>query len=192
MANGPAYFAPLGALSVNFNTVCIVIGPGQEAGQAGNVILETPQDAIKVVNRVKTGSRRSRPRFNIERTVRGRKKIQLKVSGSVPLGARPTRFYRSIADPMSQFQAVFQAHMDDRKIEVTGEYRSEDAPEGLSMIARHESASLATVLGRMNKHSSNFMAEHVLKAVAAEVGDTEGSTRKGIEIVGEYLESLGA
>src|SRR5688572_19666809 len=28
LANGPTYFAPLGALSLNFNTACIVIGPG--------------------------------------------------------------------------------------------------------------------------------------------------------------------
>jgi D-alanyl-D-alanine carboxypeptidase/D-alanyl-D-alanine-endopeptidase (penicillin-binding protein 4) len=192
MANGPAYFAPLGALSVNFNTVCIVVGPGPEAGQKASVLLETPQDAVKVVNEVKTGPRRSRPRFTIERTVRGRKKVQLKVSGSVPIGARPTRFYRSIADPISQFQAIFQGHLEDRKIEVSGEYREDEAPDGLSMLARHESASLPAVLARMNKHSSNFMAEHVLKAVGAEVEEDEGTTRNGLDVIQAYLESLGA
>ncbi len=193
MANGPAYFAPLGALSVNFNTVCIVIGPGSEAGGQGNVILETPQESVRVINQVKTGTRRSRPRYNIERTVRGRQRVQLKVSGSVPLGARPTRFYRSIADPLAQFQAVFKTHMDERGIEISGEYQEGDAPDGMSMIARHESNSLPTILARMNKHSSNFVAEHVLKAVGAEASDDdEGSTRDGLAVVADYLESLGA
>jgi D-alanyl-D-alanine carboxypeptidase/D-alanyl-D-alanine-endopeptidase (penicillin-binding protein 4) len=192
MANGPAYFAPLGALSVNFNTVCIVVGPGPETGQKASVLLETPQDSVKVVNEVKTGPRRSRPRFTIERTVRGRKRVQLKVSGSVPIGARPTRFYRSIADPISQFQAIFKGHLEDREIAVSGEYREDDAPDGLSMLARHESAPLPAVLARMNKHSSNFMAEHVLKAVGAEVEEGEGSTRNGLDVIQAYLESLGA
>jgi D-alanyl-D-alanine carboxypeptidase/D-alanyl-D-alanine-endopeptidase (penicillin-binding protein 4) len=44
----------------------------------------------------------------------------------------------------------------------------------------------------MNKHSSNFMAEHVLKAVGAEVEEGEGSTRNGLDVIQAYLESLGA
>jgi len=44
----------------------------------------------------------------------------------------------------------------------------------------------------MNKNSSNFVAEHVLKAVGAEVFGPPGTTEKGLRVIGEYLESLGA
>jgi D-alanyl-D-alanine carboxypeptidase/D-alanyl-D-alanine-endopeptidase (penicillin-binding protein 4) len=44
----------------------------------------------------------------------------------------------------------------------------------------------------MNKHSSNFFAEHVLKAVGAEVYGEPGTTEKGVRVIEEYLETLGA
>jgi D-alanyl-D-alanine carboxypeptidase/D-alanyl-D-alanine-endopeptidase (penicillin-binding protein 4) len=192
MANGPAYFAPLGALSVNFNTACIVVRPGKEAGADGEVVLEAPHDAVTIVNKVATGSRRSRARLNIVRSRRGKSRVNFEVSGSVPFGADPARFYRSIADPLAQFEGVFAAHLQDRGIEISGEHKSGQAPKSLDMLARHESAPLPTVIARMNKHSSNFIAEHVLKAVGAEVYGEPGTTRKGLAVIEAYLESLGA
>ncbi|MGB0641475.1 MAG: D-alanyl-D-alanine carboxypeptidase/D-alanyl-D-alanine endopeptidase, partial [Myxococcota bacterium] len=192
MANGPAYFAPLGALSVNFNTACLVVRPGSEAGVAGEVALEAPHDAVKVVNKVTTGSRRSRSRLNIVRSKRGKDQVTFEVSGSVPFGADSARFYRSIVDPLSQFQGVFSSHLESHGIEISGEHKRGEAPKSLDMLARHESAALPSVLARMNKHSSNFIAEHVLKAVGAEVYGKPGTTRKGLAVVGAYLESLGA
>lgn len=192
MANGPAYFAPLGALSVNFNTACLVVRPGSEAGVSGEVVLEAPHDAVKVVNKVTTGSRRSRARLNIVRSKRGKDNVTFEVSGSVPFGADSSRFYRAIVDPLSQFKGVFSSHLQVHGIEVSGEHRRGEAPKSLDMLARHESASLPSVLARMNKHSSNFIAEHVLKAVGAEVHGEPGTTRKGLLVIGSYLESLGA
>ncbi|MDP6931702.1 MAG: D-alanyl-D-alanine carboxypeptidase, partial [Myxococcota bacterium] len=43
----------------------------------------------------------------------------------------------------------------------------------------------------MNKVSSNFIAEHVLKAVGAEVYGAPGTFDKGVRAVGVYLEELG-
>jgi len=192
LANGPAYFAPLGALSVNFNTACVVVGPGSEAGEEASVILETPSESVRLINKVKTGSRRSHPRLSLTRTVKGRSRVEFSVSGSFPIGGQPSRIYRTIVDPMSHFVSVFEGHLDARGISVEGEHREGEAGEDLRMIARKESASLPSVLSRMNKHSSNFVAEHVLKAVGAEVFGPPGSTQKGLKAVEEYLESLGA
>ena len=192
IANGPAYFAPLGALSVNFNTVAVVIGPGPEVGGPAGVVLETPSDSVRLINEVKTGAVNTRTRYSVERTVRGRSQVTLKVKGSVPMGGGPSRVYRTIVDPLAQFQSVFQSHLNDRGIEVEGGHRRDEAPDGLKMLARKESASLPVVLARMNKHSSNLFAEHVLKAVGAEVYGEPGTTEKGLRVVAEYLEELGA
>ncbi len=192
LANGPAYFAPLGALSVNFNTVAVVVGPGSEVGGPGNLVLETPSDSVRIVNEVKTGAARTRARYSIERSVRGRRQVTLKVKGSVPIGASPSRVYRTIVDPLDQFQSVFRMHLKERGIGVSGEHRDDQAPDGLKMLARKESDALPIVLARMNKHSSNFFAEHVLKAVGAEVYGEPGTTDKGVRVIQEYLETLGA
>ena len=44
-----------------FNTACVVVAPGATAGDEASVILETPSDAVRVVNKVTTSSRRGRP-----------------------------------------------------------------------------------------------------------------------------------
>jgi D-alanyl-D-alanine carboxypeptidase/D-alanyl-D-alanine-endopeptidase (penicillin-binding protein 4) len=192
MANGPAYFAPLGALSVNFNTACLVVGPGGAAGEEGSVTLEAPSDSIQVSNRVKTGSRRSRASLAVIRSKKGGGKVEFKVSGTVPLGAAPSKLYRTVIDPLDQFMSVFGGHLDERGIEVMGAHRGGKVGDGKRILARKESASLPTVLARMNKHSSNFVAEHVLKAVGAEVFGAPGTTEKGLRVIADYLESLGA
>ena len=192
MANGPAYFAPLGALSVNFNTACVVVGPGGASGEDASVILETPSDAVRVINKVTTSSRRARPRLSIVRSQRSGGKVDFKISGAMPVGSAPSRIYRTVVDPISHFMSVFEGHLVSRGIEVEGEHAPGEAPEGVRIIARKESAALPVVLGRMNKHSSNFVAEHVLKAVGAEVHGEPGSTEKGLRVVEEYLVNLGA
>ena len=93
---------------------------------------------------------------------------------------------------MNHFISVFEGHLSDRGIEVEGEHVSGESPEGARILARKESAGLPVVLSRMNKHSSNFVAEHILKAVGAEVHGEPGSTEKGLRVVEEYLVSLGA
>ena len=108
------------------------------------------------------------------------------------MGGSSSRIYRTIVDPLDQFQSVFRMHLKGRGIEVSGEHRSDEAPEGLKMLARKESDALPIVLARMNKHSSNMFAEHVLKAVGAEVYGEPGTTAKGIKVIREYLEELGA
>jgi hypothetical protein len=48
IANGPTYFAPLGALSLNFNTACIVVAPGPAAGGPARVVLDTPASVLVI------------------------------------------------------------------------------------------------------------------------------------------------
>jgi len=192
LANGPAYFAPLGALSVNFNTACLVVAPGGTAGEEGKVSLEAPSRSVQVISRVKTGPRRSRPNLSVMRSNKGGGKVEFKVSGTMPVGAVPSRLYRTIIDPLDQFMSVFSGHLKDRGVDVVGDHIQGRAGEGLRIMARKESAGLPVVLNRMNKNSSNFVAEHVLKAVGAEVFGAPGTTEKGLRVIAEYLESLGA
>jgi D-alanyl-D-alanine carboxypeptidase/D-alanyl-D-alanine-endopeptidase (penicillin-binding protein 4) len=192
MVNGPAYFAPLGALSVNFNTVALLVGPGDTKGAPGNVMLETPVDLVLVANEVTTGGPGSRKRFSVEREVDSRTgKMTLTVSGTVPAGSEPVKLYRSITKPRAYFMQLFEYLMDERGIEVTGKYKAGKSPKGARILTRMDSDALPVVLARMNKHSSNFMAEHVLKAVGAEAGGAPGTTDKGLEAVEAYLADLG-
>ena len=190
-ARGPSYFAPVGALSVNFNAAAVVIGPGPAAGEPARVHLETPAgDVVTVRSEATTSRRGARPSLRLSRELDG-DRVLLVVGGSIPEGAAAETYYRAVADPSAYFAAVFAEVMARHGIQVDGRYRDGEAPEGAISLIDLKSPPLATILLEMNKSSSNFYAEQVFKALGAERFGAPGSADKGAEAVGEYLGGLG-
>lgn len=191
LQRGPSYFPSLGALSLNFNTVALVVGPGLPGGP-GRVQLETPaSDYVEVVNQVVTGSDRARRRIAVAREQISGGKLRFTVSGTVPAGATSARYYRSVLDPTSHFAAAWAEMMRESGISLTGNIRRGTVPEGARVVAEHTSPPLTSILMDVNKYSNNFMAEQVLRTLGAEVKGAPGSTAKGLEVVREYLDALG-
>jgi D-alanyl-D-alanine carboxypeptidase/D-alanyl-D-alanine-endopeptidase (penicillin-binding protein 4) len=189
--NGPAYYPSLGALSLNFNTIGVVAGPGPDVGGPARVVLETPAPGVvEVDNQLVTGAAGTRRRIYMEREVQGRK-MTLKLSGSIPQKSDAQKYYRAVPDAQAYFTAAFAGLMKERGIRVRGKYLEGELPDkGIDQLVRHRSESLSQILASTNKHSNNFMAEQVLKAIGAEV-EGEGSTEAGIRVVQAYLSELG-
>ncbi len=191
MENGPSYFPSLGALSLNFNTVAVIARPGPDVGGPAVVELETPAPGIlKTESELLTGSKGTRRRVYMERTVTGAS-ATYKVSGSMPQGAGAKRYYRSVPDAKAYFTAAFASMCKDQGVKVRGKYLEGELPDsGAEILVQHRSEPLSRILATTNKHSNNFMAEQVLKTLGAELKG-EGSTAAGVEVVQEYLVSLG-
>lgn len=191
-ANGPAYAAPLGALSVNYNTTCLLVAPGSEAGTPARVDVETPSAVIEVINQVTTGSTRSKAWLKVEREVDpAGAKVTFTLSGNSPLGSETTRVYRSVADPTAHFMGVFEHLLKERGLKWKGRLVKGSTPADARLLVRHSSDPLATVLAQMNKRSSNIMAEHVLKVVGGAAAGGPGSTPAGVAAMQAYLDELG-
>lgn len=191
-ANGPSYFAPLGGLSVNYNTACILVAPGAERGAPARLDLETAAEVLTIENEAVTGSAGSRPWMKVERELRDDGGVTFKIAGNVPLGAEPSRIYRTVGDPTAHFMAVFKEILADRGIKVRGRLHTGRTPSSATVLVRHRSEALGSLLARMNKQSNNLMAEQVLRAVGARSTGGVGTTAAGVEEVARYLESLGA
>ena len=153
--------------------------------------METPSPGIiEIDNQLTTGSRRSGRRINMDREVDGRT-MTLSLQGRVPLESSSARYYRSVADPTAYFMAAFASQMKTQGIDVGGRYEEGAAPEDGKLVLQAQSPPLASILMDMNKYSSNFIAEQVLKTIGAEKSDGAGSTLKGVEAISAYLKSLG-
>lgn len=191
LAQGPSYFATIGALSLDFNTVGLVVGPGAAPGQPGRVQLETPaSDYVVITNEVVTLPPGRRRQVRIERAVvDGR--MHFTVRGEVPAGAEPARYRRTVADPTSHFAAAWSEFMKQHGIALSGRYRRGEAPADGRLLAELVSPPLTSVLMDMNKYSNNFMAEQVLRTMAAEKGGAPGTTEQGLELVRRYLDAVG-
>ena len=189
-ANGPAYYPPLGALSLNFNTVALYVGPGEEVGEPARVEIETLSSVIEVDNQATTGSAHGRRWLKVERELDGAK-TRFTITGVVPAERSTQRYYRSVGDATAYFTGAFAALCKEQGIKVGGHFVDGSTPDDAVLLIHHQSPSLGVILQTVDKHSNNFMAEMVLKAMGAELVGAPGTTEKGLEVVRTYLEGLG-
>jgi D-alanyl-D-alanine carboxypeptidase/D-alanyl-D-alanine-endopeptidase (penicillin-binding protein 4) len=188
---GPAYFATLSALSLNFNTVALVVAPGPEVDGEARVVLETPASAyVEVVNEVVTVAEGGRRWLQIDRELENGK-LRFTLEGAIPADGDVRRYYRSVPDPTAHFMAAWRELESVHGIKVTGKHRRGVTPRRAEMLLHLRSPPLSAVLMDMNKYSNNFMAEQVLRTVGAEVGGMPGTTEKGLAVVRAYLTDLG-
>lgn len=191
LERGPSYFPELSALSLNFNTIAIVVAPGREVGEAARIRLETPASAyVTLVNEVTTSSSGSWRRLDIKREITD-PTITFTLEGSIPAGSEVRKYYRTVAEPTSHFMAAFEEMLASQDVVVTGKHKRGTTPEGATLLVRQQSTSLAAILMDMNKFSNNFIAEQVLRAMAAEVKGAPGTTAAGVEVIHDYLVDLG-
>lgn len=189
---GPSYFPPISALSLNFNTAALLVGPGEEVGGPARVSLETPAgSSVEVINEATTSAVGRRARISIDRQVEGGV-TRFTVSGSTPQANGVDRIYRTVADPTAQFRGAFDEMLSLHSVNVGGRSRLGEVPEdGASKLITLRSPSLASILMDMNKLSNNFIAETVLRTVGAETYGAPGTTEAGVQAIRDYLVSLG-
>lgn len=190
VANGPAYYPPLGALSLNYNTVALYVGPGAEVGGPARVEMETPSGTVEIDNQATTGSAHGRRWLEIDRELDGTK-TRFTVTGVVPAESETNRYYRSVGDATAYFTGAFAALCKQEGIKVSGHFVDGSTPDDAVLLVRQESPSLGVILQTVDKHSNNFMAETVLMALGAESVGAPGTTEKGLTVVHAYLEDLG-
>lgn len=190
MEDGPTYFPPIGALSLNYNTVAVLVGPGAAAGKAARVQLETPaRDVIRLKNDVSTGDEGSRRSLDIERALAS-DHVSLVVSGSVPAKSSTDRYYRTVGDPLAYFMGAMSVVFEQVGIKVRGEFVRGAVPEDARTLVELTSPPLSTVLFDINKYSNNFMAEIVLRTLGAQKRGV-GTNAAGVEVVRGYLTAIG-
>lgn len=187
---GPSYFPALSALSLNFNTVALVVRPGA-VGKPATALPETDAGSyLEVVSQVRTGAPGSRTSIRLERDVLADGRMRFTVKGYIPSDSPMRKYYRSVDDPTAYLGHALRALLEERGIEVVGETRLGEVPADAEYLTEFRSAPLTSILMDMNKYSSNFMAEQVLRTVGYETRG-EGTTAAGLAAVHEYLQGLG-
>lgn len=101
----------------------------------------------------------------------------------------------SVLNAPMYFMDTFQKYLEDGGISVergiiidnqTHLYEEGEYVE----LASHQSVPLSELLKQVNKESSNFYTEMLLKTMAAEHFGAQGSTELGLEIVRNFAESM--
>ncbi|RKH43720.1 D-alanyl-D-alanine carboxypeptidase/D-alanyl-D-alanine endopeptidase [Corallococcus sicarius] len=179
-----AYMAPTGAVSLNWNAVAVYVrsGPGGKAV----VDMEPPSDFFIVDSTVTSGPGRAR-RVSVKSDAFGdRQKIVVK--GQVPDERGAVSVWKKIDSPPLYFGGTLKQLLVSRGVKVKGKVKQGLTPSRARAVYVSQSDTFDIVLKRLNKLSSNFVAETLLKTMGAELRGAPGSFAKGIDVVEEFLE----
>lgn len=186
-----SWAAPVGALSLNHNSVAIYIAPADKAGAKARVELEPDaRDYFILDNRVVTLRANARRKLRPHTSADG-ERTRVSVDGRVPLHGDNVVMFRRITDPAFYYGHTLKMLLQQRGIRVTGKVRRASAPDNAALLASYDSPELSEIVRDMNKVSSNFIAEMLIKTLGAELKGTPGTWAKGLDVTEELLAELG-
>jgi D-alanyl-D-alanine carboxypeptidase/D-alanyl-D-alanine-endopeptidase (penicillin-binding protein 4) len=184
--------APISALNVNNNVVCVHARPTKPK-QRVSVDVEPRSSYFSVRNLAKTGSRRSRRTINV-RLIRGTN--TLIVSGVLPSNQTFSR-HVLLEKPAEVAAAMLKDELLVQGIEVQGQIcaihhgqASDEAQKDWKLLAEHQSPPLVRALEIINKKSQNLHAEMLLRTLGAEFRGS-GTNEAGLQVVKEFLVEAG-
>lgn len=190
---GPeAYNAPIGALSLNFNTFVVTVVPAGAAGAPPKVFLMPPDRHLEITNRAVTTASGS---ARIKVVEVPNKVNAYEVIGQVPLGKEVTEVRRTVGDPGLYTAGSFEAYLMSWGVSVSGEIARGTVPSNARLLFTYKSPPLYQAVQAMGKFSNNFVSEQILKTIGAETagagGPKIGTAEGGIKAVEGYLSKLG-
>jgi len=183
---GRAYTSKTAAVAINFNSIGVEVSPTR-AGRLAKVELKPPVDTFNLKNKLVTGGK-SRVLIEMDRGPEGK---DIVASGHISMRAGTQIFWRAIPDPVDYAGAVIKYNFGERGIAVAGPIRGGEVPEGAFLLTEWQSRPLLEIVRDMNKLSTNFVAEQLVKHMGGVFKKAPGSTAKGVAVIQEYLDSIG-
>lgn len=156
---------PVGAVSLNHNSLGIQIRSGPTAMAKATVTIDPPEYAMVINDSLTTATGAYTPRIS---ATQYEDRTKVRVWGQVPLGSSPTWYYRRIDNPTLFTGYALKGVLKELGISVTGDVRAGAIPSGTPLIARHSSEALSSILWETGKMSNNFVTETLLKVIGAE------------------------
>ncbi len=173
------FSAPISALSVNGNTCKIYVQPGEKPGDQLIINIVPKTEFISIRNLASTGDKTI---LSATRVFEDDKNI-IVVKGSLPVDDETKVIIRTIEKPSLFTTSLFQDKLKENGIKITGKTKRGSSSQFQDTLFSHLSEPLIKILYDMDKKSSNFIAEHILKTLGAEVFSPPGTAEKGIKAI---------
>lgn len=170
-----AYDAPVSAMSFNWNSVNVYVRPTKN-GEKPTVWVDPENTLFKVENKAVTGS--GNPAIYVERVGN-----IIRVSGKISTSMGEKVFYKNIGDVTAWSGNNLIQFLKQRGITVKGQVKSGTAPKDATILAKADSKPLGEMVKDMMKFSNNFVAEMLVKNVAAEKKGMGASLAQGVDVI---------
>lgn len=187
-----AYDAPIGAMSMNWNSVAVFVRPGVKVGDKLQIFADVPSPYIKVINKTRTAGAGRGSTVSIARTTeKDFVGDVIVVSGAMALDHKEVVSYKSISKPDYWSGYNLVEFLKQRGVTVKGGVRIGASPKDAITLAYSESKPLVSIVADMSKWSNNYVAEMLVKNLAAETGSSLATMEGGLVRVRSYMERLG-
>jgi len=176
-----AYHAPMGALSVNFNTIGVYVAPGHTAGSKANATLDPRNDLYTLENHLVTSS-----------SGRTRVAISFKdktcfVTGKIPVNLKGRYFHRSITAPLPFALSTFKEFLKQEGVLVVKGYKKGALPSSARLLFIHQSKPLSLIIRDLYRNSNNFTAECTARTLGAEKSGGQGTQKSASVAIEGWL-----
>lgn len=186
-----SYAPSMSALAINFGTFTLRVLPGDSPGADAKVKVWPAVPSIEVTSDAVTTAAGSRGRLFVG-TSREGDKVLVTVRGSISTSEpNGVTLYRRVYHPTLYAGEQIRNLLEMRGVKIKGRVKIGTLNRGGIPIATHFSRPLAEVISVLNKFSNNFIAEQILKTLAAEVRGEPGTWEKGSSVLGEFLHEIG-
>lgn len=183
-----AFRAPVSAVALDKNSFSVRVEPAT-AGKPPRVSVDPP-GFVELKSDARTDARGKGRHLSVKLAAdKGR--VELKLGGRIGEDAAAVSFRKRVDDPRLYAGHVLRALLERQGVAVTGAVREGGRDEKNALLER-KSEPLRTLLAELGKHSDNFTAEMVLKALAAGTNGAAGSSSAGARAVSAWLAGVGA
>ena len=186
------YGAQVSALQYNENQVELMIGPGQEAGARGVILVTPTGSGLTIDHRVTTAAAGEPNRINLRRVPGS---DVLVVEGQVALGSPTLTEYAAILDPtrtyLNAMRIAFRRHgvnVERTPMDIDDVRPAPDMSKAM-LLVEDRSPTLSELIDVTLKWSRNIYAETMLRSLSP-VG-TPATDAGGLAVVRETLGAWG-
>ncbi len=185
-----AYNVAPNALLMNFKVVRYWFQPEVD-GSGVSVRVDPAIDNLRVVNRLKLRNSSCRG-FQRGISVDMNDVLdEVTFSGSFPNRCKAYAMDRTALSHREFVHGLFGHIWRDSGGEFDGRWRAAVAAPDEEPLVVFESLPLADVIARVNKHSNNVMARHLLYTLSAELHGAPGTEAGGVEAIADWLGERG-
>ena len=185
-----AFDAPISAMSFNWNSVNVFIRPGDAVNDPAKIFLDPISDYFELENKTKTVEKSGVKSISVSR-IRVGSKDKIIVTGSISINAKESVVYKSISNPALWSASHLKQFLSERGITIKGSVKIGECESGSTQQAFVNSKNLNEITSDMLKFSNNYVAEMLVKNLAAESITKNASMKDGIEAIKSYLDKLG-
>ncbi len=185
-----AYDAPVGAMSFNWNSVNVFVKPAKNEGAKALITIDPESGFFELVNNTKTVATGTKDISELTVAISSSKKL-ITVGGEVRAGDNEKAIYKNVAEPDLWAAKNLIYFLKQRGISVEGQIENGKVPADAELLASFESKNLGYILADMNKFSNNYVAEMLVKDLAAQEQKSGASLERGVDIIREELAKIG-